>query len=116
MPSPVSSDFWIIRQQKTTTLARVLQVCAEESEFPAGVLCDAVQELQWCMTPLLVLNGNEIVEALLLRPIEGECRTSPTPEEEATLLGDIKCKIRHEIELPQGPEQLDIHEQGQPAE
>ena len=64
---------------------------------------------------LLVLNGNEIVEASLLRPIEGECRTSPTPEE-AILLGDIKHEIKCEIELPQVPDQLEIHGQVQPAE
>ena len=73
------------------------------------------------MAPLLVLNGNEIVEATVLRSIGGECGTSPTPEEEeATLLGDIKHdikpkikyklkpKIKHHIELLQVPEQLEI--------
>ena len=68
------------------------------------------------MVPLLVLNGNEIVEASLLRPIEGKCGVSPTPEDEATLLGNIKHEIKHEIELPQVPRQLEIHEQVQPAE
>ena len=73
---------------------------------------------------MLVLNGDEIVEASPLRLIEGECGTSPTPEEEASLLGDtkpdlkheIKHKIKHEIVLSQVPEQLEIHEQVQPAE
>ena len=78
-------------------LARVLQAHAEESWFPTGVLCGAVWKLQWCMAPLLVLNSDEIVEASLLQPIEGECRTSPTPEEEATLLGNVKPNIKHEI-------------------
>ena len=66
--------------------------------------------------PLLILNGNEIAEASLLRPIKGECGTSPAPEEEATLLGDIKPKIKHKTEPPQVPEQLEIHEQVQPVE
>ena len=57
----------------------------------------------------------KIVEASLLRPIEGECRTSLTPEEEATLLGNIKPEIKHKIELPQVPEQLEICGQVQPA-
>ena len=34
MPSPTSYNFWIMRQQKTMVLARVLQACAEESGFP----------------------------------------------------------------------------------
>ena len=74
-----------------------------------------------CSSTWLVLYGNEIVDTLLLRPVEGgECRTSPMPEEEATLLGDIKSNIKpdvkHEIELPQVPEKLEIQEQVQPAE
>ena len=64
------------------------------------------------MAPLLALNGNEIVEAFLLSPLGVECRTSPTPEEEAALLGDIK----HKIELPQVPEPLEVCEQVEPAE
>ena len=34
------------------------------------------------------LGGDEIVEALLLGPADNGLRTSPTPEEEAVLLGD----------------------------
>ena len=80
MPSPTPSNCQIMRQQKTMELARALQACTEESGFPTDVVCDMVQELQWCMAPLLVLNGNEIVEASLLRPVEGENRTSPCQE------------------------------------
>ena len=69
MPSPSSPDLWVRRQQETMTLARVLQACTEESGFPAGVLCDAAQELQRCMAPLLALNGDEIVEASPLSPV-----------------------------------------------
>ena len=108
MPSPDSSNFWIMRQQKTLALAMVLQACADESGFPTGVLCDVAWELQWCMAPLLVLNGDKIFEASLLRPVEVEHRTSPMPEEEATLLGDIKPNIKPDIELPQIPDQLKI--------
>ena len=116
MPLPTSSNFQILRQRKNMALARVLQACAEESGSPSGVLCDVAQEIQWCMDPLLILNGNEIVEASLLRTVKGECGTSPTPEEEVTLLHDIKPKIKHKTELPQVPEQLGIHEQVQPVE
>ena len=115
IPSPGSSDFQIMRQQKTMALARALQVCAKESGFPTGALSDVTSELQQCMVPLLVLNGDKIVEASLLRPVDGECRTSPTPEEEATLLGNINYETKCKIELPPVPEQLEICEQVQPA-
>ena len=94
-------------------LAKMLQACTEKSEFPTEVLSGAAHELQQCMAPLLVLNGDEIVEVSLLRLIEGECRTSPMPEE-ATLLGDIKPDITHDIkckiESPRVSEQLQICE------
>ena len=38
MPSPTSADFWIMRQQKTMTLAWVLQACGEEFGVPPGIL------------------------------------------------------------------------------
>ena len=96
-------------------LARALQACAKESESPVGILCDVAWKLQWCMAPILVLNSDKKVEAALLRPVEGECGTSPTLEEEATLLGDIKPEIKHEIGPPYVPEQLEVCVQVQPA-
>ena len=63
MPSPTSSDFLVLRQQKTMTLARVLQACTKELGSPTGVLCDAVWEQQRCMAPLFALSSTEIVEA-----------------------------------------------------
>ena len=102
MSSPTSSNFWIMRQQKILALLRALKDHVEESGFPTGILCVAARELQQCMTPLLVLNCNKIVGASLLKSIEGECGASPMPEEEASLLGDIKP----DIELPKVPEQL----------
>ena len=100
MHSPTSSYFWIMRKQKTMALAGALQACTEMSGFPSRVLCDAVWELQRCMALLLAFNSNEIVEAFLLRPVGGEHRPSPTPEEETTLLGDIKCKIKCRLNCP----------------
>ena len=104
-----------MREQSTLALARALQFHAEESGCHAGVLCDAVRELQWCMPPLLALNGDEIVEASLLQPMEGEHGTSPMPEEEATLLGDIKSNIHSDIKpdvkAPHVPALLEIQEQ-----
>ena len=40
------------------------------------------------MAPLMCLKGDEIVEDLLFEPISNKPITSPTPEEEATLLGE----------------------------
>ena len=109
---PTSSNLWIMREQKTLALARMLQTHTEESGCPSRVLCEEAWELQQCMAPLLVLNGNKIVEVSLLKSIEGECGTSPMPEEEATLLGNTIP----DTETPQVPEQLEICEQVQPAE
>ena len=97
-----------MRQEKTLALALVLQACAKESEFPTGVLCNPVWELQKCMASLMTLHGDEIVKASFLRPTGEEHRTSPAPEEEATLLG--------KVELTQVPEQLEDHELAHPAE
>ena len=104
-----------MREQRTLALARVLQACARESSCPTGVLCEAARELQWCMAPLLALNGDKIVVASLLQSVKGECGTSPTPEEEAVLLSDIKSDIQSDIGAPQVPELLEIHEQAQPT-
>ena len=85
MLSPASCNFW------------VLQAHTKESSCPTVVLGEASRELQWCMAPLLALNGDEIVEASLLQSVEGECRTFPMPEEEATLLGNVKPEIQLDI-------------------
>ena len=109
MPSTASSsNFQVMRQQRTMALAWVLPACTEESGFLAGVLCDSAWELQKCMAPLLAHSRDEIVEASILRPIGEEHGTSPTPEEEAALLGKVK--------LPQVPEWLKVHKQVHPAE
>ena len=72
------------------------------------------------MSPLLALNGDKIVEASLVQSMEGEYRTSPMPEEEAALLGDIKLDIQSDLqpdtEAPKVSELLEIHEKAQPAE
>ena len=59
-------------------------------------------------TPLIALSSDEIVKASPLRPTAEEHRTSPTSEEEAALLG--------EVEPPQVPEHLEVHEPVHPAE
>ena len=68
-------------------LAQALQVCTEVSVAKTGILCEAARELQQCMAPLMTLNGDDVVEASLLRPTGKELGPSPTPEEKTTLLG-----------------------------
>ena len=80
-------DFWVIRWEKTLALAWALQACAEESGAPAAILCDTAWELQRCMAPLMTFNGDDIVEASLLKPTGEEQGTSPTLKEKAALLG-----------------------------
>ena len=62
-------DFWEQRKEETLALAQDLQYCAEKAGMPPRVLCKAVQDLQRCMTPLMHLNVDEIVEFPLLRPM-----------------------------------------------
>ena len=95
-------DFWAVRQEKTLALAWALQTHTMESGFPTGVLCESAQELQKCMAPLMAFSSDKIVKASFLRPTGEEHKTSPTPEEETTLLD--------EVEPPQVPEQLQVHE------
>ena len=71
------------------------------------VFCKSAWEIQKSMAPLMVLSGNEIVKASLLNSTGEEHRTSPTSEEEAALLGEVKP--------PQIPEQKEIHEPVHPA-
>ena len=56
----------------------------------------------------MILRGDDIVEASLLKPAGDECGTFPTPEEEAIFLGE-------EVEPPEAlesaaslPEHLEI--------
>ena len=50
-------------------------------------------------TPLMTLSGDNIVEASILKPTEGECGTFLTLEEEVILLGK-------EVRLPEVPGSL----------
>ena len=85
-PSSDPQNFWAIFQENTLALARVLQVCTDASGAKPGVLCRAVRELQQYMALLMTINGDNVMEASLLGPVEEEPRP-PTPKEEATLLG-----------------------------
>ena len=49
--------------------------------------------------PLVSLSGDDIMEASLLQPTGDERGTSPTPEEEAILLGE-------EVKVPEAPDSL----------
>ena len=59
-------DIWIVKKEKTLALSQVLQCCVERLEVPTGVLCNAIWELQKCITTLMSLNGDDIVEVSLL--------------------------------------------------
>ena len=109
---PSMRDFWVTRQEETLALAQALQHCAERSRMPSRVLCDAAWDLQRCMVPLMHLEGDEIVEALLLGPTDDGPRTSPTLAEEAVLLGDepepqeattFPCEHLEETPKPEEP-------------
>ena len=120
MLSHASSNFRMMREQRTLALAWALQAHIKESSCPTGVHCEGARELQQCMALLLALNGDVMVEVSLLQSVEGEHRTSPMSEEEATLLCDIKPDIQSDIKLdieaPQFLELLEICKQAQPAE
>ena len=66
--------------------SQVLQACTEASRANPGVLCRAVREHQQCMAPSMTIDGDDVIGASMLGLVEEEPRT-PTPEEEATLLG-----------------------------
>ena len=81
-------DFRETQWEETMVLAWALQHCVEKLGVPSGVLCDAVDDLQRCMAPLMCLKGDDIFEASLLGATDNESRMSPTWAEEAALLGD----------------------------
>ena len=94
-------------------LVQTLQECAEVSQAKTGILCEADMELQQCITPLMTLKGDDIVEAILLRPTRGEPGPSPTTEEKTTLLG----KEDEPLEAPgPSPRHLGISRFVEPAE
>ena len=39
------------------------------------------------MAPLMTINGDDVIKASLLSPVEEKLGPSPTPEEDTTLLG-----------------------------
>ena len=82
-PASDPQNFQIIWQEKTLVVARALQACAEASRAKWGVLCRAIRELQQCMAPLMTINGDDVMEASLLRPVEEESGPVPTLQEEA---------------------------------
>ena len=87
-------------------LIQALQACAEALGAKTGILCETARELQQCMTPLMTLNGDDIVEASLLGLTREEPGPSSTPEEEAALLGkedepsEVPGSIPRHLEIP----------------
>ena len=88
-----------MRQEKILALAWVLLCCAKILGALTRVLYNAMRELQRCMAPLMSLSRDDIVEASLLEPTGKECKTSPTQEEEAILMGE-------EHELPEASQNV----------
>ena len=69
-------DFRETWQEDTLALARALQHCAERLGMPSGMLCDVAWDLQRCMVPLMCLEGDAILEALLLGATDNKPWTS----------------------------------------
>ena len=82
--------------------------CLPYSIILEGELCDAAQDLQRCITPLMHLKGDDILEALLLGAAGNEPRTSLTMAEETALLGDDPT--------PQGAQMITTHPSNHPEE
>ena len=74
-------------KEGTLALAKVLQCGVERLGAPSGVLCNLVQDLQSCIEPLMCLEGDYIMETILLKASDNEPGISPTLAEEAALLG-----------------------------
>ena len=51
-------------------------------------MCGTVYDLQRCLAPILQLEEEDFLEASLLESAEEEPMASPTPAEEALLLGE----------------------------
>ena len=69
-----------LRQEKTLALTQALQCCAERSgSTDWSPMWHVVWELQKCMAPLMSLNGDDIVETILLEPTGKELETSSHP-------------------------------------
>ena len=78
------------QQEETLALALALQHCVERSRM----LCNVAWGLQRCMAPLIHLKEDDILDALLLRAADDEPGMSPTPVEEAALLGNAPTPQR----------------------
>ena len=73
---PGLRDFQVTRHEEILALTQALQHCAERLGMPPRVLCNAAQDLQRCMAPLMWLDRDEIVETLLLGPTDDGPGTS----------------------------------------
>ena len=86
--SPGTRNFYGTRQEETLALAQALQCYVERLGTIPRVLCEAAQDLQRCMAPLMWLDSDEIIEASLLGPAYNRPITTPTTEEEVVFLGE----------------------------
>ena len=67
-------------------LARALQWCTEWLGASPSILCSAVQDLCQCLESLM--ERDNLLEASMLEVVREEPEASPTPTEEAVLLGE----------------------------
>ena len=104
--------FWVSRQEETLVLAQALQHCAERLGIPLRVLCNAALDLQRYMVPLMHLEGDKILETLLIGSMDNRPGMSLTQVEEAVLLGDepeaqkattLPCEHPEETPKPEEP-------------
>ena len=102
-----SWDIWEMRKEKTLALAKALQSYSEWSGGPYSMMCGAARDLQGCMANLMWFEEGDILEIPLLEPTDDLPIASPTPEEEASLLGEPQeaqatatCPSRHKEWAP----------------
>ena len=82
-----SPDIWE-RGRRTLALATALQSYAQWSGGPNHIMCGAARDLQECMTNLMQHREEDILDAMLLEPVDDQQLTSQTQKEETMLLSE----------------------------
>ena len=67
-----SWDIQETRKEKTLALAKALQTCAQWFSGPYHIMCGAARDLQECMTNLMWLTGEDILDNTLLEPVDDQ--------------------------------------------
>ena len=77
-----------MRKEKTLALVKALQYCSKWSGEPYSIMCGTARDLQGCMAILMWFREGNVLEILLLEPMDDLAIASLTPEEKAVLLGE----------------------------